>query len=282
MVGKHGLPSGILGARMSPDRKKQRDLTHNITGDGPASPRRRQRVHSKPFTKANAKALYHQMQGFEDQYRKEGCKAPKNASPKHIDLCIARGTLHLRHREIRDTLYHAFYADASRTLRPASRIYRHLVDYRAALTRHQALWYHRKALRRTLSSTRALKQKILELAVAEAADDADTERDLRDKHDPSCERVGFAKRKKWYQTVKKDMRKRGQWISKEAPGPGVEWEPANVHESPGVRVKFFNPVAGGWILPRHIKKEDDFGVYLNQMGLRFSPVSRHPEDQPWA
>ncbi|KZL85361.1 hypothetical protein CI238_07370 [Colletotrichum incanum] len=107
-----------------------------------------------------------------------------------------RGTLHLRHSEIRDALYHTFYANPSRALSPSSRTYHHLVSFRTALTRHHALWHHREALLRTLHFARAIKQKTAELASAEAADDADTERDLNDKHGPSCHRVSFGKRKK--------------------------------------------------------------------------------------
>ncbi|GJC80896.1 hypothetical protein ColLi_03734 [Colletotrichum liriopes] len=191
------------------------------------------------------------MRRFEEEYQKEGFKIHNYASPKDIELGITRGNLHLRHREIRDALYHTSYANPSRALPP--------------LLGPTTIW-----------------QKTAELASAEAADDADTERDIHDKHDPSCHRVSFEKRKKWYRTAKKDMRKRGQWVSKEAPGPGVEWEPANVRENFGVRVKFFDPVAGDWILPKHVETGRDLEVYLNQLGLRFIPVLGRPEDRPWA
>ncbi|GKT54079.1 hypothetical protein ColTof4_06233 [Colletotrichum tofieldiae] len=282
MGGERKLSPGLLDAQCSPVHKKRRIIRQNNLWEGTTDPRRRQCSRPKPFTKADAEALYRQMRRFEEDYQKEGCKTHKYASPKDIELGITRGNLHLRHHEIRDALYHTSYANPSRALPPSSRTYHHLVNFRAALTRHQALWHHRKALRRTLYSARAIKQKSAELASAEAADDADTERDIHDKNDTSCHRVSFERRRKWYRTVKKDMRKRGQWISKEAPGPGVEWEPVNVRENLGVRVKFFNPVAGDWILPKHVETGRDLEVYLNQLGLRFIPVLGRPEDRPWA
>ncbi|KAJ0167891.1 hypothetical protein CTA2_12305 [Colletotrichum tanaceti] len=282
MAIKHGAPSSFLNNAGSPVHKKRRIFCRDNDSDGVTSTWHRRHPRPKPFTKADAKALHRQMQDFENEYKNEGYTTTRDTPPKDVDLTMTRGTLHLRHREIRDVLDRTFSAHPSRILHHSSRTYRLLAEYRAALARHRALWHHRRKVRRTLHTARALDQESARLAADEAAADADTERDFHDDKDPSCQRVRFDKRRKWYRTVKKDMRRRGQWISKEAPGPGIEWEPVDVHESPGARVRLFNPVAGDWILPSHVRSQDDLVVYLNQLGLRFTPPFRRPEAQPWA
>ncbi|WQF75299.1 hypothetical protein CDEST_00313 [Colletotrichum destructivum] len=281
MARKHGAPADFQDNAASPVRKKRRIVWRDNDSDGANSIRHRRHPRPKPFTKADAKALYRQMQDFENEYKNEGYTITGDTPPKDIDITMTRGTLHLRHREIRNALDRTFSAHSSRVLHHSCRTYRLLTGYRAALARHRALWRHRREVRRTLRITHALDRKNARLVADEAAADADTERDFHDDKDPSCQRVRFDKRRKWYRTVKKDMRRRGQWISKEAPGPGIEWEPVNVHEAPGARVRFYNPVAGDWILPAHVKSQGDLNVYLNQLGLLFSLPFRHPEARPW-
>ncbi|KAK2041778.1 hypothetical protein LZ31DRAFT_567702 [Colletotrichum somersetense] len=282
MAGKHRIPSGLSDTLFSPIHKKRRIIKQSRAWDDDSDTREAQGFRPKPFTKADADALYHQVVDFEREYRKKSCILYTDMSPRDVELRITRSTLHRNHRSIRDLLHHTFFFNPSRVLRASDETYHTLTAHRAALTRHQALWRHHRARRRTLRAARALAQRTEALAAAEAADDADAERDPNDPRDPARDRVAFAQRKRWYRTVKRGMRRRGQWISSAAPGPGVEWEPLDVRRDPGVRVSFFEPVAGDWILPAHIRNARDLDVFLNQLGLRFTPVEIRLQDRPWA
>ncbi|KAK1992138.1 hypothetical protein LX36DRAFT_733552 [Colletotrichum falcatum] len=273
MTGKHGLPSGLSDALFSPDHKKRRIVKRPKPWEDVDDSQSTQCSSPKPFTRDDADALSRQVDDFEREYRKESCIVYTDTSPRDIELRIARSTLHRHHRAIRDLLRHTFFLDPScAVLRPPAEAHRALTAHRAALARHQALWHHRRAARRTLRAARRLATRTTALAAAEAASDADAEHDPRDPVDSSRHRVAFPRRRRWYRTVRRDMRRRGQWVSRAAPGPCVEREAPDVRGDPGVRVRFFEPVAGDWILPAHVRDARDLDVLLNQLGLRFTPV----------
>ncbi|KAK1598843.1 uncharacterized protein LY79DRAFT_536234 [Colletotrichum navitas] len=193
MVGKHGLPSGLSDAPFSPVHKKRRIVKQsNAWDDADVA----QDSQHKAFTKDDADALYRQVEDFEKGYQKESCKVYTDTSPRDVELRITRVTLHRHNRSIRDLLHYAFFPDASRVLRPSDETYHTLTAHRAALTRHQALWHHRRARRRTLRASRALALQTVTLAATEAAHDADAEHDPNDPRDPSRHRVAFAQRRR--------------------------------------------------------------------------------------
>ncbi|KAK1982786.1 LOW QUALITY PROTEIN: hypothetical protein LZ30DRAFT_759679 [Colletotrichum cereale] len=266
MAGKHKLPSGVSDALFSPIHKKRRIVKQPKALEDTADTQHPQGSQPKAFTKADAEALYRQVEHFEQDFRMESSRVNINTSPRDVELHVTRATLHRRHRGIRDLLRHTFFTDLNHALQQPSPTYHTLTAHRAALTRHQALWHHRCARRRTLRAARALAVRTTALTAAEAAHDAASE---PDPHDPSLSRVAFAQRKRWYRTVKRDMRRRGQWVSRAEPGPV---EPVDVRGDPSARVRFFDPVAGDWILPAHVQDKWDLDVYLNQLGLRFTPV----------
>ncbi|KAK1962832.1 hypothetical protein LY78DRAFT_718443 [Colletotrichum sublineola] len=276
MASKRVLPSGLSDTPISPVHKKRRVVKQTNFWDDAADTLYTRGSQSKTFTKADADALSRQLDDFKREYRKDDCRVYTTTSPREVDLRIARSSLHRQHRSIRETLHYFFSRDPSYVFEPPCEVYHTLISHRATLARHQALWHHRRAGRRTLRAARAQSLRTAALATAEDAHDADAEHDPDDPSDPSRHRVAFAGRKRWYRTVKRDMRRRGQWISRAAPGPGVEWEPVDVRGDPGARVSFFEPVAGDWILPAHVKNARDFEVFLNQLGLRFTPVECHP------
>ncbi|EFQ25183.1 hypothetical protein CGRA01v4_06478 [Colletotrichum graminicola] len=282
MAGKHRLPTGLSDIPFSPVHKKRRIVKQSNPWDDVDDAQGAQGSQPKTFTKDDADALYHQVEDFEKDYRKESCRVYTDTPPREVELRITRVTLYRRSRSIRHLLHRTFFPDASLILRPSAEAYHTLTAHRAALTRHQALWHHRRARRRTLRASRALALRTATFVAAEAAHDADAEHDPNDPRDPSRHRVAFAQRRRWYRTVKRDMRRRGQWVSRAAPGPGVEWEPFDVHGDPGARVSFFEPVAGDWILPAHVRDARDLDVFLNQLGLRFTPVEIPLRDRPWA
>lgn len=74
-MGKHKIALDLLEVLAAHPSKKQRIF-------GPAKKMKRSAAARpsapKPFTKADAKALYHQIKDFEKEYRDEGYKVPNN------------------------------------------------------------------------------------------------------------------------------------------------------------------------------------------------------------
>lgn len=72
MASKHGAPSDFQDNAASPVHKKRRIVWRDNDSDGVNSIRHRRHPRPKPFTKADAKELYLQMQDFENEYKNEG------------------------------------------------------------------------------------------------------------------------------------------------------------------------------------------------------------------
>ncbi|KAI8207567.1 hypothetical protein K4K52_002167 [Colletotrichum sp. SAR 10_76] len=208
----------------------------------PSGPANKAAVDAEPFTYDDAVALHCQIEVFQRSYQKEGYKVSDNASSREIELAMIRGTLNLRIHEIRLALFHNFVAFPTPTAsfpasHPTAILFR---DYQNTLTSATEAW------------AKFLKEKQQEDAEYDA--DADDEgssgvsQSLLRKKDDMKERASL------YRAVKQEMRRRGDLLTKNE--------------------EYDNAVArrrGNFSLPEHVKTKDDLLVYLNQLGLRYTP-----------
>ncbi|KAF0317379.1 hypothetical protein GQ607_015331 [Colletotrichum asianum] len=216
-----------------------------------SGPANKAAVNAEPFTYDDAVALHCQIEVFQRSYQKEGYKVPDNASSREIELAMIRGTLNLRIHEIRLALFHNFVAFPTPTAsfpasHPTAILFR---DYQNTLTSATEAW------------TRFLKEKQewwmaarQEQEDAEYDADADDEgssgvsQPLRRKKNEMKERAAL------YRAVKQEMRRRGDLLAK------------NEESDNAVARRRSN-----FSLPEHVKTKDDLLIYLNQLGLRYTP-----------
>ncbi|KAI8229107.1 hypothetical protein K4K53_005657 [Colletotrichum sp. SAR 10_77] len=207
-----------------------------------SGPANKAAVDAEPFTYDDAVALHCQIEVFQRSYQKEGYKVPDNASSREIELAMIRGTLNLRIHEIRLALFHNFVAFPTPTAsfpasHPTAILFR---DYQNTLTSATEAW------------AKFLEEKQQEDAEYDA--DADDEgssgvsQSLLRKKDEMKERASL------YRAVKQEMRRRGDLLTKNE--------------------EYDNAVArrrNNFSLPEHVKTKDDLLIYLNQLGLRYTP-----------
>lgn len=177
---------------------------------------------------------------------------------------MARGTLHFRIREIRATLYCNFYADPVPSLPATHPTALDLAEYRDTLATVQAFWHQRQAAIRRAAESAHSRREVARAARKEAAADADSEAGVNRRDDAAVRRAELARRREWYRIVKPEMRCEGYWVARGTLSPGAGWKPPLVD------------VPGSWVLPDHVQSDADMRVYLNQLGILFTPLSRRP------
>ncbi|KAF4903421.1 hypothetical protein CGCF415_v009006 [Colletotrichum fructicola] len=216
-----------------------------------SSPANKAAVDAEPFTYDDAVALHCQIEFFQRSYQKEGYKVSDNASSREIELAMIRGTLNLRIHEIRLALFHNFVAFPTPTAsfpasHPTAILFR---DYQNTLTSATEAWA--KFLKEKQEWWMAARQ---EQEDAEYDADADDEgssgvsQPLRRKTNEMKERATL------YRAVKQEMRRRGDLLIKN-------------EESDNAAARR----RSNFSLPEHVKTKDDLLVYLNQLGLRYTP-----------
>ncbi|KAH0435125.1 hypothetical protein CcaCcLH18_05023 [Colletotrichum camelliae] len=214
-------------------------------------------VDAEPFTYDDAVALHCQIEVFQRSYQKEGYKVPDNASSKEIELAMIRGTLNLRIHEIRLALFHNFVAYPTPTAsfpasHPTAILFRDYQNTLTSVTNAWANFLEEKRYHRDEQSQRRPARREQEDANYETdADDGGSSgvsKTLRRKKEERKERAGL------YRAVKEEMRRRGDLLTKNE---------ASVDAVPHSRSSFN--------LPEHVKTKNDLLVYLNQLGLRYTP-----------
>ncbi|KAF5516016.1 hypothetical protein CGCS363_v001705 [Colletotrichum siamense] len=216
-----------------------------------SGPANKAAVNAEPFTYDDAVALHCQIEVFQRSYQKEGYKVPDNASSREIELAMIRGTLNLRIHEIRLALFHNFVAFPTPTAsfsasHPTTSLFR---DYQNTLTSATEAWA--KFLEE--------KQEWWEAARQEQ-EDVDYDADADDEgscgvSQPLCRKKNEMKeRATLYRAVKQEMRRRGDLLTK------------NEESDNAVARRRSN-----FSLPEHVKTKDDLLIYLNQLGLRYTP-----------
>ncbi|EQB43224.1 hypothetical protein CGLO_18148 [Colletotrichum gloeosporioides Cg-14] len=208
-------------------------------------------VDAEPFTYDDAVALHCQIEVFQRSYQKEGYKVPDNASSREIELAMIRGTLNLRIHEIRLALFHNFVAFPTPTAsfpasHPTAILFR---DYQNTLTSAIEAWA--KFLEEKQEWWLAVRQEQEDAEYDADADDGGSSgvsHPFRQKKKEKKERVHL------YRAVKDEMRRRGDLLAKDE----------NFVDTGARRRSNFS-------LPEHFKTKDDLLIYLNQLGLRYTP-----------
>ncbi|KAF4824983.1 hypothetical protein CGCSCA5_v000667 [Colletotrichum siamense] len=208
-------------------------------------------VNAEPFTYDDAVALHCQIEVFQRSYQKEGYKVPDNASSREIELAMIRGTLNLRIHEIRLALFHNFVAFPTPTAsfpasHPTTILFR---DYQSTLTSATEAWA--KFLEEKQEWWAAARQEQEDADYDADADDegsSGVSQPLRQKKKEMKERATL------YRAVKQEMRRRGDLLTK------------NEECDNAVARRQCN-----FSLPEHVKTKDDLLIYLNQLGLRYTP-----------
>ncbi|KAF4852655.1 hypothetical protein CGCSCA4_v002523 [Colletotrichum siamense] len=208
-------------------------------------------VDAEPFTYDDAVALHCQIEVFQRSYQKEGYKVPDNASSREIELAMIRGTLNLRIHEIRLALFHNFVAFPTPTAsfpasHPTAILFR---DYQNTLTSATEAWA--KFLKEKQEWWEAARQEQEDVDYDADADDEGScgvSQPLRRKKNEMKERATL------YRAVKQKMRRRGDLLTK------------NEESDNAVARRQSN-----FSLPEHVKTKDDLLIYLNQLGLRYTP-----------
>ncbi|CAI0647799.1 unnamed protein product [Colletotrichum noveboracense] len=223
-----------------------------------SGPANKAAVNAEPFTYDNAVALHCQIEVFQRSYQKEGYRVPDNASSREIELAMIRGTLNLRIHEIRLALFHNFVAFPTPTasfpaFHPTTILFR---DYQDTLTSATEAWAKFERERRRASTSQeewweAARQEQEDVDYDADADDGGSSgvsQPLRRKKNEMKERATL------YRAVKQEMRRRGDLLTK------------NEESDNAVARRRSN-----FSLPEHVKTKDDLLIYLNQLGLRYTP-----------